>query len=101
MAALTPFGKARRAYLADAKRAGHSMGNESTLWAKQPWDKDDSGVYRSSCCFCDYEVQMFEETEYVKSIGYRGTIKTFHFKRVDAGRQDDIDSMPTKCEGRD
>ena len=97
---LSEFGKARRAYLAAAKRAGHDMGNDSTPWAKQPWDKDDCDTYYSGCSQCDYEVQMFEETKYIHGVGYRGEIRTCHFKRIDAGTQLDIPSMPTKCEGR-
>jgi hypothetical protein len=86
------FGKARRAFLRQAKLAGHEMGNNMTPWARQPWDKDESDVYRAQCANCDYEVQTYEE---------KGEIKTWHFSRIDAGTQLDIDSMPVKCSGKD
>jgi hypothetical protein len=94
---LTDFGRARRKYLAEATRAGHEMGNDNTPWARQPWDKDESGVHHARCAYCDYEVQMYESHggQYEKP-----GIYTYHFKRIDAGTQLEVESMPVKCEGR-
>ena len=96
---LTDFGRARRKFLAEATRAGHEMVNGVSPWADSPWDRDDSGVFRSDCALCDYAVQMFEEPVYKEGVKM-WAVKTHHFKNV-PGSQEDADSMPVKCEGRD